>query len=49
MILFTKDIDTHMQRTNQWTPRGNVGSGMDWEVGNGIYTLLIQCTSENLL
>ena len=49
------EIETQMQRTNVWTPRGEsevVGGGrMNWEIGNYIYTLICikQITNKNLL
>ena len=33
------EIDTQTQRTNVWTPSGERGGGMDWEIGIDIYTL----------
>ena len=36
-------IETQMQRTNVWTPRGKVvggGGGMNWEIGIDMYTLM---------
>ena len=44
------EIDTQMQRTNIWTPRGE-SSGMNWEIGIDIYTLICikQITNKNLL
>ena len=46
-----EEIETQMQRTNLWTPRGERGCGMNWEIGNDIYTLICiqQITNENLL
>ena len=32
------EIETQMQRTNVWKPRGECG-GMNWEIGVDIYTL----------
>ena len=45
------EIETQMQRTNVWTPRGEWGVGMNWEIGTNIYTLICikQITNENLL
>ena len=35
------EIDTQMQRTNVWTPRGGCWRGrMNWEIGIDIYTLV---------
>ena len=41
------EIETQMQRTNIWTPRGesgvgwgDAGGGMNWEIGIDIYTLI---------
>ena len=39
------EVETQMQRTNLWTPRGGRqrggggGGGMNWEIGIDIYTL----------
>ena len=42
-----------MERTNLWTPSGEMRDEMDWEIGVDIYTLLILCvkylTNGNLL
>ena len=50
------EIETQMQRTNVWTPRGESGGGdggggMNWEIGIDIYTLICikQITIKNLL
>ena len=49
------EIETQMQRTNVWTPRGECGrsggGGMNWEIGIDIYTLICikQITNKNLL
>ena len=52
------EIETQMQRTNIWTPRGESGGaegsgggGMNWEIGIDIYTLtcIKQITNDNLL
>lgn len=39
------------QRMDMQTPRGMCGDGMDWQIGNDMYTLLCmgQMTSEGLL
>ena len=39
------EIETQMQRTNIWTPRGESGKGgggggMNWEIGIDMYTLI---------
>ena len=40
------EIETQMQRTNVWTPRGERGGGlggggvMNWEIGIDMYTLM---------
>ena len=38
------EIETQIQRTNVWAPRGEVkgggGGGMNWEIGIDIYTLI---------
>ena len=39
------EIETPMQRTNIWTPRGESGEevgggGMNWEIGTDMYTLI---------
>ena len=39
------EIETQMQRTNVWTPRGEVAGGggggvMNWEIGIDMYTLM---------
>ena len=50
--VFSKaEIETQMQRTNVWTPRGERGSGMNWEIGIDIYTPICikQITNKNLL
>ena len=50
------EIETHMQRTNVWTPRGESevgggGGGMNWETEIDIYTLICikQITNKYLL
>ena len=50
------EIETQMQRTNVWTPRGESGGGgggavMNWEIGIDIYTLICikWITNKNLL
>ena len=48
------EIETQMQRTNVWTPRGKNGvggGGMNWEIGIDIYTLICikQITNKKLL
>ena len=49
------EIETQMQRTNVWTPRGEsgmgAGGGMNWEIGIDIYTVICikQITNKNLL
>ena len=50
------EIEIQMQRTNIWTRRGESsggggGSGMNWEIGIDIYTLICikQVTNKNLL
>ena len=45
------EIETQMQRTNLWIPRGKGEDGMNWEIGIDIYTPLRikQITNENLL
>ena len=50
------EIETQMQRTNVWTPRGESGRDggggvMNWEIGIDIYTLICikQITNKNLL
>ena len=41
MNLFTKtEIESQMQKTKLWLPRGKGGGGIHWEFGNNIYTLL---------
>ena len=47
----SKKRETQMQRTNEWTPRRERGSGMNQDNGIDIYTLrcVKQITSENLL
>ena len=54
--VFRAEIETQMQRTNVWTPRGESGRGgggglMNWEIGIDIYTLLFtkQITNKDLL
>ena len=37
---FALEIETQMQRTNVWIPRGKEGGRMNWEIGIDIYTLL---------
>ena len=48
-----KEIETQMQRTNIWTPRGEGGGGggMNWEIGIDIYILVCikWVTNKNLL
>ena len=51
------ELETQMQRTKVWTPRGETevgvggGGGMNWEIGIDMYTLICikQITSKNLL
>ena len=51
------EIETQMQRTNVWTPRGKSGGGggggggMNWEIGIDMYTLICikWMTNKNLL
>ena len=48
------EIETQMQRTNVWTPRGESGGGWgvtNWEIGIDIYTLICikWITNKNLL
>ena len=49
------EIDTQMQRTNVWTPRGESGGGgcggMNWEIGIDMYTLMCikLMTNKNVL
>ena len=51
------EIETQMQRTNIWTPRGERGgaggggAGMNWETGIDMYTLICikWITNKNLL
>ena len=38
--VFKAEIETQMQRTNVWTPRGERVCVMNWEIGIDIYTLL---------
>ena len=56
--VFKAEIETQMQRTNVWTPRGESqgwvvggGGGMNWEIEIDIYTLLYikYMTNKNLL
>ena len=52
--VFKAEIETQMQRTNVWTPRGESGGvwgGMNWEIGIDMYTLICinQITNEDLL
>ena len=46
-LLQSRDRD----RIDMQTPRGMSGDGMDWEIGNDMYTLLCmeQITSKSLL
>ena len=50
-LVFRAEIETQMQRTNVWTPKGERGSGKNQETGIDIYTLICikQITNENLL
>ena len=39
------EVETQMQRTNVWTPKGESGGegdggGMNWEIGIDLYTLI---------
>ena len=49
------EIETQMQRTNVWTPRGEFcgegGRVMNWEIGIDMYTLMFikLMTNKNLL
>ena len=53
--VFKAEIETQMQRTNIWTPRGKAGGGggggMNWEIGIDIYTLIYikQISNKKLL
>jgi len=40
-----------MYITNFWTPKGERGSGMNWEIGIDVYSLLYitRITNKNLL
>ena len=40
MNLFTKQKQTHRQRTDLWLPRGRCGGGMNWKFGIIKYKLL---------
>ena len=33
------EIETQMQRTNVWTPRGERQGGVTWEIGVDIHTV----------
>ena len=46
LICKTEIEETQMQRTNIWTPRGERRSGVNWEIGIDIYTLLILCVKQ---
>ena len=35
--VYKAEIETQTQRTNIWTPRGERGGGMKWEIGIDIY------------
>ena len=50
-LICKAEIETQMQRTNVWTPRGKKGGGKIWEIGIDIYTLMRikQITKEYLL
>ena len=50
-LICKTEKETQMQRANIWTPRGEEGSGINWEIGIDIYTLLRikEITNENLL
>ena len=47
------EMETKMLSTKVWTPRREEGCRRNWEIGIGIYTLLILCikqvTNENIL
>ena len=49
--MFKAETETQTLRTNIWTPRWEGSSGINWEIGTGIYTqqCIKQITSENLL
>ena len=42
MILTAKQRDTDIENKTMDT-RGNVGGGMNWEIGVDMYTVLILC------
>ena len=44
-MVFRAEVETQMQRTNVWTPRGESGGGggggvMNWEIGIDMYILI---------
>ena len=40
-LICKAEIESQMQKTNLWLPRGEGGGGgMNWEIGTDIYTLL---------
>ena len=50
-LICKAEIESQMQKTNLWLPKGEGRGGMNWEIGIDIYTLLYvkQITNENLL
>ena len=38
-LIYKTEIESQMQKTNLWSPRGK-GGGINWEIGTDIYTLL---------
>ena len=49
--IYKTEIESQMQKTNLWLPRGKVGRRINWEIVIDIYTLLYikQITNKNLL
>ena len=39
-LICKAEIETQMQRTNIWIPRGKREGGMNWEIGIDLYTTM---------
>ena len=42
-LIYKAEIETQIQRTTVWIPRGKERNEMKWEIGIDMYTLLILC------
>ena len=50
-IIYKTEIESQMQKTNLWLPKGSGKERINWEIGMDIYTLLHikQVTNKDLL